>query len=111
MSDGPLVSEDLVIVTTLHSDKQTRVWKNNIVARYLVRLVTEEMNLLEALVLHMPQAIGLVPAGGEDVERYLPTDREGKVVIGKLLLQDFYEGNPDAMDLSKPVRVCVSCGR
>ena len=99
MSDGSLVGKDLVIVATLRSNKQIRFWENEAVAIYLVRLVTEEMNLLEALIFDVPQAIGLVPASGEDVKRYLTTDGEGKVVVCELLLQDFYEGSPNAMDL------------
>lgn len=71
---------------------------------YLVCLVTEEMNLLEALIFNMPEAIGLVPPCGEDIKGYLSTNREGKVVVSELLPQDFYEGDPDAMDLSEQVR-------
>lgn len=46
---------------------------------YLVRLVTEEMNLLEALTLDVPEAIGLVPPCGEDIKRYLSANGEGEV--------------------------------
>ena len=67
--------------------------------RYLVCLVTEEMDFLEALVLDVAQAIGLVPTGGEDIKRYLSTDGKGEVIVGELLLQDFHEGSPDTMNL------------
>ena len=66
---------------------------------HLVCLVTKEVDLLEALVLDMSQAIGLVPPSGKDIKRYLSPDGEGEVVIGKLLLEDFYEGSTDTMDL------------
>ena len=66
---------------------------------YLVCLVTEEVNLLEAFVLDMSQAIGLVPPSGEDIERYLSPNRVGEVVGGELLLENFYEGSTDTMDL------------
>ena len=62
------------------------------------------MDFLEPLTLNMAQTISLVPAGGEDVKRYLSTNGEGKVVFSEPLLQDFYEGNPDAVDLSERVR-------
>ena len=57
------------------------------------------MYFLEALVLDVSQTIGLVPASGEDIERYLPADGEGEVIVGKLLPEDFYEGSADTMNL------------
>lgn len=57
------------------------------------------MNLLEALVFNVLKAIGLVPSSGEDIERYLSTDGVGEVIFGELLLEDFYEGSTDTMDL------------
>ena len=71
---------------------------------YLVCLVTKEVDLLEALVLDMSQTIGLVPPSGEDIKRYLSPDGVGKVVIGKLLPEDFHKGSTDAMDLREQIR-------
>ena len=45
--------------------------------KYLVCLVTEEMNLFEFLILNMSQAVSLVPSVGEDVEGYLTANGEG----------------------------------
>lgn len=64
MANRPWVGEDLVIVA---SDKA---------------LVAKEVNLLVLgaggvlLSLDVLQAVGLVPAGGEDIERDLTTNRE-----------------------------------
>ena len=57
------------------------------------------MNFLETLVLDMSQAIGLVPTGGEHIERYLSADGVGEVIVGELLPEDFYEGSADTVDL------------
>ena len=37
----------------------------------------------------------------------MSSDGEGKVIFSKPLLQDFYEGSLDAMDLSEKVGVCA----
>lgn len=66
---------------------------------YLVCLVTKEVDLLEALVLDVSQAIGLVPPSGKDVKRYLPPNGEGEVVVGEPLPEGFYEGSTDTVDL------------
>lgn len=65
VANGSLVAEDLVVVAALE------------------RLVSEEMDLLVAdsvgllgLVFKVVQAVGLVPAGGEDVEGDLAADGE-----------------------------------
>lgn len=65
MANGSLVAEDLVVVAALE------------------RLVSEEMDVLVGdsvgllgLVLEVVQAVGLVPAGGEDVEGDLAADGE-----------------------------------
>jgi hypothetical protein len=70
MSDGPAVLVDLVIVSSL------------------VSLVSEEVDLFEALVLDMAESIGLVPALWENVEGDLAANAVGQVVRGKLLLQE-----------------------
>ena len=86
MSDSPLVSEDLIIVTPLHFDKQTGFSKNKAVSTYLVCLITEEVDLLEALIFNVLQAIGLVPPSGKYIKRYLPANGEGEAIVSELLL-------------------------
>jgi len=76
---------------------------------YLVCLVTKEVDLPEALVLDMSQAIGLVPPGGEDIKRYLSPDGVGEVVVGELLPEDFHEGSTDTMDLREQIRHRIFC--
>lgn len=64
MANGARVGEDLVVVATR------------------VRLVTEEVNVLVfdatllGVFLKVAQAVGLVPAGRENIERDLTADRE-----------------------------------
>lgn len=69
MSDSSAVLVDLVIVSSL------------------VRLVSEEVNLLEAFVFDVTESVGLVPAAREHVEGDLPTNAVGQVVGCELLLQ------------------------
>ena len=78
---------------------------------HLVSLVTEKMDLLEALVLDMPQTVGLVPSSGEDIERDLSPDGVSEVVVGEFFPQDFHEGGPDFVNLLERVRGYVfRCG-
>lgn len=70
MSDSPAVLVDFVIVSSL------------------VSLITEEVNLLEALVLYVSKSVGLVPASWEDIEGDLSTDAVCKVVGCELFLQE-----------------------
>ena len=64
MSDGPLIGEDLVVVTALGG------------------LITEEVDVLvsdatlSSVVLKMLEAVSLVPAGRKDIEGDLTTDGE-----------------------------------
>ena len=67
---------------------------------YLICFITKEVDLFEAFILDVPQAVGLVPSSGKDIKRYLSADGVGKVVVRELLLQDFYESGPHAMNLS-----------
>lgn len=69
-----------------------------------MRLVTEEVDLFEALVLNMSQTIGLIPPSGEDIERDLSPNGVGEAVVGELLPQDFHEGNSDFVDLLERLR-------
>jgi hypothetical protein len=50
MTDGPRVGEDLIVIASF------------------VGFVTEEVDLLEALIFDMAKSICLVPAGWEDIE-------------------------------------------
>ena len=59
-------------------------------------LVSKEMNLLELLVLDMTQAVRLVPAVREDVERDLAADGVRESVVGELFLQGLDERSADA---------------
>ena len=63
----------------------------------------------KTLVLDVSQAIGFVPSGGKDVERNLSADGIGKVVISELLLQNFYKGSSDAVDLLKQATINIFC--
>lgn len=57
----------------------------------LVCLISEEMDLLKLLICDMVEAVGLVPAVREDVERDLSADRVGETVVWELLLQNLDE--------------------
>lgn len=70
-----------------------RVGINLVVVTALKGLVAKEVNVLEALLLDVAEAVGLVPASGEDVKRDLTADgegqgevREGSLEIGDELL-------------------------
>ena len=65
MADRALVGEDLVVVAT----------RVRLVAKEVDGLVGDAVGLL-GLVLEVAQAVGLVPADGEDVERDLAADGE-----------------------------------
>jgi hypothetical protein len=55
---------------------------------HLVCLIAKEVDCLELLVLHVIQAIGLVPPMWENVKGYLAADRVRQAVVRELLLQD-----------------------
>lgn len=67
---GPRVAEDLVVVAALEG----------LVAEEVDRLVLDAARPL-GLALQVLQAVGLVPAVGEDVEGDLATDGEPVVVV------------------------------
>jgi hypothetical protein len=67
--------------------------------RYFGCPVTEEMYFLELFVRDMLQSVGLVPSVREDVKRNLATNREGKPVVRKFILQDFDESSSEAVFL------------
>jgi hypothetical protein len=69
------------------------------------RLVTEKVDLLEALRLDVAERIRLVPAVREHVERDLAADREGEAVVGELGPQLLYKLRTDLVDLRTPVSV------
>jgi len=48
-------------------------------------LVTTEVNLGESFVLHMTEAVGLVPASREDVKGNLASNGVSESVVGELL--------------------------
>jgi hypothetical protein len=64
-----------------------------------VGLVTEEMNLLEIFILHMPECISLVPAVGEDIKGNLSTNSEGQAIIGEFRSEDVNKSSTNAMFL------------
>lgn len=70
MALGPRVAEDLVVVAALEG----------LVAEEVDRLVLDAAWPL-GLALQVLQAVGLVPAVGEDVEGDLATDGEPVVVV------------------------------
>lgn len=57
------------------------------------------MDLLKAFFLDMPECICLVPAIGENIKRYLATNRKGQAIVRKPLLQDLDKGRSQSMDL------------
>ena len=65
----------------------------------LERLVSKEMDFLETFFLDMPKCIRLVPAIGENIKRYLTTNRKGQAIVRKLLLQDLDKGCSHSMYL------------
>lgn len=65
MTNGSLVAEDLVVVAALE----------RLVSKEMDVLVSDSVGLL-GLVFEVVQAVGLVPAGGEDVEGDLAADGE-----------------------------------
>jgi hypothetical protein len=48
---------------------------------YLVRLVSEKVNLFETITLHMPEGVSLIPAVGKDIEGDFTANREGQTII------------------------------
>ena len=68
MALGPLVSENLKVVAALKG------------------LVAEEVDLIEITLVEELQAVRLVPAGREDIERDLTADAEREVEVLELLL-------------------------
>ncbi len=57
----------------------------------LVGLISEEMDLLKLLIRDMVEAVGLVPAVREDIERDLSAYGVGEAVVWELLLQNLDE--------------------
>lgn len=74
MADGPGVAVDLEVVAALE----------RLVAEEVDVLVGDSVGLL-GFVLEVLQAVGLVPAGGEDVEGDLATNGEARL---ELLVED-----------------------
>lgn len=73
-----------------------------------MRLVAEEMDCLELFIRDVVQAERLVPAVGEDIERDLSADGEGKAVVRKLLPQHLDERGADTMLLyARSVRAAI----
>ena len=62
--------------------KKTKKFKENCPENYHVH----DMDLLEALIFNVLQAIGLVPPSGKYIKRYLPADGEGEAIVSELLL-------------------------
>ena len=54
-------------------------------------LVSEEMNLCEALILNPRQRIGFIPTSWEDVEGDFSSNRVGEAVGVEFLLEHSYE--------------------
>ena len=77
----------------------------------LKRLVSEEMDLLKAFFLDMPERICLVPAIGENIKGYLTANGKGQPIVSKLLLQDLDKGRSQSMDLKGHQLSSVSRGR
>ena len=80
-------------------------FKNLIVVPTLVRLVPEEVDVVEPVGLDKPQAVGLVPPLGEDVERDLPPDRVRQAQTGELLLQGSDHRLADSGPLVEPLEL------
>lgn len=78
---------------------RSRVFVDLVVVPALVGLVAEEVDLLELLVLDVPEAVRLVPPRREHVKADLPPDRVRQVEVGKLVLQQLDKGGPDLVDL------------
>mmetsp|Transcript_17490 Transcript_17490/g.36697 ORF Transcript_17490/g.36697 Transcript_17490/m.36697 type:complete len:247 (+) Transcript_17490:275-1015(+) len=72
MTNSPLRSKDLIIISALES------------------FVAKEVNLIKILLLQKFKAIRLVPSSGENIERDLSTNTKGQVEISKLLLHRFH---------------------
>lgn len=77
---------DLVIIATHHG------------------LVAKEMDGLEAFVLDVPQAVGLIPARGENIKGDLSADGEGQAYVGEGLLELLHKGLAHLVDGIIPVK-------
>lgn len=88
VTDGPRILIDLIVVSALVG----------LVAKEVNGSVRDTTGLL-GLVLEVLQAVGLVPAGGEDVERDLAADAEGQAKVTEALAQLADERLADLVDL------------
>lgn len=88
MTDGALVDVNLVVVSAL----------GRLVAKEVDLLVLDAALLLR-LLLEVLEAVRLVPAGGEDVERDLAADAERQAEVAKLLAERGDEVAADVVDL------------
>jgi hypothetical protein len=96
--DCARVREDLVVVAALITlCEQDRDATNG--PAYLERLVTNEVDLLEVLVLDVPQSVRLVPSMREDVERDLAANGVRETIIWELGLERVDEGRANVVDL------------
>lgn len=93
VANGSWVGVDLPVVTTL------------------VGLVAEEVDLLEALVLHVLKSVGLVPAGREHVKGDLAANGVGQAVVGKVLLESIDKGLSDLVLLVVLFKLVSLLGR
>ena len=88
MTDRARVRVDLEVVSALSHHQQPCIRKKKRRRRTtrLVRLVAEEMDLLEFLILDVIQTECFVPSVREDVEGNLTTDRESQAIVLKFFL-------------------------
>lgn len=100
MTDGALVREDLVVVAALEG----------LVAKEVHGGVLHTTRLL-GLVLQVLQAVGLVPAVGEDVEGDLAADREGQAQVAEALAQLGDKRLAHLVDLVEGLEVVALLGR
>jgi hypothetical protein len=87
MSDGSLVSKDLIIIATLFGISLAGNQIPPISCTDFVSFVAKEMNLFESFIFDVPQCIRLVPSFWKDVEGNFPSDGIRESVVWELFLQ------------------------
>ena len=99
MPNGTRVCENFVVVSTLYHtpslDGHERIKRG----LYLERLISEEVDLLKAIVFDVAECICLVPAIWKDVKRDLTTNGIRQAIVCKFFLQDLNKGSSYTMDL------------
>ena len=99
MPNGTRVYENFVVVPTLYHTPSLDRHEGTKRSLYLERLISEEVDLLKAIVFDVSERICLVPTIWKYVKRDLTTDGIRQAIVCKFFLQDLNEGSSHTMDL------------